>query len=99
MSYYELPTDAWAVLPAGTPGAALAPVPGWGMNPARSGPPMLAMEGVTARSTVSQWTPVGASDSEEQGQQGMVALAAAGGIFTGWALAWIYWSTKKPKRR
>lgn len=46
MSYYELPDNAWQVLPAGTPGWQFAPVPGWGMNPFRAGPPMLATEGL-----------------------------------------------------
>jgi hypothetical protein len=85
-----------------TPGWELAPVPGWGVNPLRAGPSVLATSGVPIRSIVADWTPVqpmGVTDSEKQGQQGAVALGVAGGIFFGWTLAWIYWSSKKSRKR
>jgi hypothetical protein len=44
--YYRMlqPDSAWH---AGSPGWSRAPVPGWGMNPNRVGPPRLAVNGVT----------------------------------------------------
>lgn len=42
---------------------------------------------------------LGAASSDEQGQQGMVALGIAGGIFAGWCLAWLYWSNKPAGKR
>jgi len=89
---------------AGTPGWELAPVPGWGMNPLRSGPSRLALAGETripSQWNIADWTPivdgVGAS-SEEDANQGYIALAAAGGIFFGWFLAWAYFYNKGKKK-
>ena len=108
-SYEQINEKMYQPPPAGTPGWELAPVPGWGTNPLRSGPPVLATNGIVpARSTVD-WTPVsgcsscgggvGAADSEEQANQGYIALAAAGGIFFGWFLAWAYFYNNSQKKR
>ena len=104
MSYYNLPDNAYQSIQASTPGWQTAPVPGWGVNPLLAGPKRLAANGVgdvPIRSIISDWTlrnrAVGADSSEKAGNEGMIALAAAGGIFLGWALAWVYWSNKKKK--
>lgn len=151
MSYYNITNDYYQPPSPGTPGWQLAPVPGWGMNPARSGPAWIAANGVGAtlipgygyrtlkelredreyeehhrrrldrlnrlkkrkrgvrlgptsgveiRSIVADYAPVNSlGDSEEAGNQGKIALGVAGGIFLGWALAWVYWSNKSPQRR
>jgi hypothetical protein len=101
MSYYNLTESDYQRPNAGTPGWQMAPVPGWGINPKLAGPKWIAANGVgdvPIRSIVADWTPVrgmGVSDSEKAGNEGMIALAAAGGIFLGWALAWVFWSNKK----
>lgn len=105
MSYYKMTNSDYQPPQVATPGWQLAPVPGWGVNPLRAGPPVIATNGVgdvPIRSIVADWTPVtpvGASDSEKQGQQGSVALGVAAGIFFGWTLAWIYWSNKKTRKK
>jgi len=38
MSYYDVVPSDYHEAPAGTPGWADAPVPGWGINPFRAGP-------------------------------------------------------------
>lgn len=96
-SYYEVAPSMYKTLPAGTPGWDLAPVPGWGANPERSGPPVLAMNG----SVLPRYTPVDAlgEDSEEAATQGYIALAAAGGLFLGMFLAWAFWFNQGSKTR
>lgn len=99
-SYEQIPDSMYQPPPAGTPGWELAPVPGWGANPLRSGPPVLATNGyVPARSTID-WTPVGlGADVEEEANQGYIAIAAAGGVFLGWFLAWVYFYNKNSKKK
>jgi hypothetical protein len=97
-SYYPLSDEMYQTKPAGTPGWELAPVPGWGMNPERSGPPILAMNG----SVLPQYTPVYdglGDDSEEAANQGYIALAAAGGLFLGMFLAWAFWFNQGSKAK
>ena len=94
-SYYEVPNQAYQAPPAGTPGWQLAPVPGWGMNPYRAGPPVLATNG----SILPRYTPVqGLGDSEQAANEGYIALSAALGLFTGWFLCWAYHYNQKQKR-
>lgn len=96
-SYETVPESMYQPPWSGTPGWSLAPVPGWGTNPERAGPSVLAMSGnVPARSIVSNWTPV-SGDSESAANEGYIALAAAAGIFFGWFAAWTYFRTKKKK--
>lgn len=101
-SYEQIKDSMYQPPSAGTPGWELAPVPGWGTNPLRSGPPILATNGfVPARSTID-WTPIraaGAADVEEEANQGYIALAAAGGIFLGGFLVWVYFYNKQSKNR
>lgn len=96
-SYYGMTNEMYQTLPAGTPGWELAPVPGWGMNPERSGPPVLAMNG----SVLPRYTPVDAlgEDSEESANQGYIAIAAASGLVLGMFFAWVYWYNMAPKAR
>lgn len=100
MSYYNLTNDYYQPPTPGTPGWQLAPVPGWGMNPARSGPARIAANGLSGVRLIG----IGASeapvvDSEAAGTEGKIAMAAAGGIFLGWALAWVYWSNRSNKKQ
>lgn len=92
-SYYEVSEDMYQSPPAGTPGWQLAPVPGWGMNPHRAGPPVLATNG----SILPRYAPVRdlGRDTEQSANEGYIALAAAGGIFLGWFLAWAYFQRKR----
>ena len=50
-SYYQMlqPTGPWH---AGAPGWSVAPVPGWGENPALVGPKRLGVEGLGAEVTL-----------------------------------------------
>lgn len=95
-SYFQTPPKTYQPPPPALPGWELAPVPGWGMNPERSGPPILAMNG----STWPKYTPVGrgVGDSESDANQGYVAIAAASGLFLGMFLAWMYWYNMSPKK-
>jgi hypothetical protein len=77
MSYYKMTSDMWRGVPAGTPGWQLAPVPGWGVNPDRSGPPILAASGLGEGPMVPTVL-----------NEGHLALAAAGGILVGWLVAY-----------
>lgn len=112
-TYFETSASMYQPPPAANPGWALAPVPGWGMNPERSGPPMLAMNGadIPISSVLPDWAPVrqctacssvrgGAlGDSESDANEGYIALAAAGGIFLGWFLSWAYHYHKSQKKK
>lgn len=96
MSYVGLSTKDYQTTPPGVPGWQFAPVPGWGYNPARAGAPIIATgnTGCGCGSTDG----LGANDSEEQANQGYIALAAAGGLFLGWFLGWFYLTQVKGKK-
>ena len=83
MSYYGMTDSMYRPPPAGTPGWQLAPVPGWGMNPERAGPPIIATNGT--------------GDQYRTMTDGHVAMAAAGGMFVGWWLAYVYFRTNKKR--
>ena len=109
-SYFEMTPLMYQPPPAANPGWAIAPVPGWGTNPERSGPPVLATNGplITESSILPDWSPVrsctacnsarGVGDVESEANQGYIALAAAGGIFFGWFLCWAYNYHKAKKK-
>ena len=81
MSYYGM-TDSMYRPPApATPGWQFAPVPGWGANPERSGPPVIATAGT--------------GDKYRTMTEGHVALGAAAGIFVGWFLGYVYFQTRR----
>lgn len=100
-SYFEVTSNMYQPPPAAVPGWQLAPVPGWGTNPARSGPPVLAMNGIETSTVLPHWAPVKSAlgDSDSDANEGYIALAAAGGIFFGWFLAWAYWHNKTKKKK
>jgi len=107
MSYYNMNASAYRLPPPGTPGWELAPVPGWGMNPERSGPRMIATNGlgkVILGSNLPQYAPVSVGQSTNyEGDKyytmtaGHVAMAGAGGLVAGVVFSWIWWSGKKKK--
>lgn len=99
-SYFEMTQSMYQPPPAANPGWAIAPVPGWGTNPLRAGPPILAMNGssIPVSSVLPEWYPIRSlGDTESDANQGYIALAAAGGIFLGWFLCWAY-NYSKQKR-
>ncbi len=81
MSYYGMSNDMYRSPPPATPGWQYAPVPGWGANPDRSGPPRIAMSGL--------------GDQYRTMTEGHVALGAASGVFVGWFLAYVYFKGGK----
>lgn len=115
MSYYMMPSNGlspgyYQQLPPGTPGWQDAPVPGWGMNPLRAGPPRVGVgatpgcgscgaysDDVPLNSFVlPHYAPIGADAASEQTSYGVVALGIAGGIALGLAFAWLWFGSKKP---
>jgi len=89
MSYYGVSNDMYQVPPAGTPGWNLAPVPGWGTNPLRAGPPRIGV-GCSVRlndAVLPRYVPVGddgyEGDKYVQYTLGHVSFAATGGIILG----------------
>lgn len=73
-SYYQMlnPESPWH---PGAPGWSVAPVPGWGENPALVGPKRLALEGLGADAVVSC-----VRDRQLAGGAGLALGAVAGGI-------------------
>lgn len=111
-TYFETSPSMYQPPPAANPGWALAPVPGWGTNPDRAGPRMLATNGadIPVETVLPHWAPVrectacnsvrgSLGDSESDANQGYIALAAAGGIFFGWFLSWAYHYHKSQKKK
>lgn len=114
MSYYIMPNNGLSAgyyqqLPVATPLWQEAPVPGWGVNPLRAGPPRVGVgayatpvgcgscgDDVPLNSAVlPKYAPIGADASSEQASYGTVALVAAGGIVLGLVFGWLYFSNKK----
>ncbi len=42
-SFFDVPMSDYHEIPSGTPGWQFAPVPGWGKNPYRAGPPRVGV--------------------------------------------------------
>lgn len=80
MSYYGMSDSMYRSPPPATPGWQFAPVPGWGANPERSGPPIIATGA--------------AGDQYVTRTDGDIALGAAAGMFVGWFLAYVYFKGK-----
>lgn len=80
MSYYGMSDSMYRSPPPATPGWQLAPVPGWGANPDRSGPPIIAT--------------AGPGDSLYNMTEGHVAMAGAAGLVVGWILTYAYLKRK-----
>lgn len=102
MSYYSLPNKGmwpgyYQQLPAWTVGAQQAPVPGWGKNPHRAGPPRVGVGAAYAvpwnDAVLPRYVPVGATAGEAT--YGHVAGAGAGGIILGLGFAWLWFGRKK----
>lgn len=93
MSYYGMSDSMYRPPPAGLPGWQLAPVPGWGMNPARSGPPVLATRGVGCMCGVSGCSCGGLE--QRTMTEGHVAFGVASGVFLGWLFASAYYRNRR----
>src|SRR5260221_13768701 len=95
MSYYDVAPSDYVEGPAGTPGWQLAPVPGWGKNPLRAGPPRVGVGQLgdmyepgaiwEEEAFEPRWAALGADPSSAyiETSWGMVAIAASGGICLG----------------
>lgn len=55
-SYYNMPLDFYQPPPVETPLWQEAPVPGWGVNPLRAGPPRVGV-GADTPTTIDLWRP------------------------------------------
>ena len=101
MSYYKMADDMYRSPPPATPGWQLAPVPGWGANPLRSGPPIIATNGLGSSCGCGPSCGCKACSLSGEGDkyrtmtEGHVAMSAAGGIAVGWFLSYVYFMTKK----
>ena len=100
MSYYGMTDDMYRSPPPATPGWQLAPVPGWGANPLRSGPPIIATHGLGACGPTCDCKKCGLSgegDKYRTMTEGHVAIGAASGMLVGWFLSYVYFKTNKRK--
>lgn len=87
MSYYGTPERQYYVMPPeGTPGWQFAPVPGWGKNPDRAGPPRVGVGGCACG-------PVGEDEDEdveieveEEPDWGPVVIGVGAGLLVGLVL-------------
>lgn len=110
MSYYDVPPSDYFEGPAGTPGWQMAPVPGWGTNPMRAGPPRVGVGRLgdtyepgaiwEEEAFEPQWAAIsglGADPSSAYNETswGMVALSASAGISFGLLFGYAYWGRKK----
>ncbi len=79
-SYYQMnnPESAWH---AGSSGWSMAPVPGWGVNPAQVGPKRLGVEGLGLDITVNDGKVTCAADR----QTGILIGVGIGGALVGLA--------------
>jgi len=79
-SYYQMlnPESAWH---AGAEGWSMAPVPGWGENPALVGPKRLGVEGLGLDITVND----GKANCAVDRQQGVLLGVGIGGAIVGLA--------------
>lgn len=109
MTYYNVKAMDYRELPAGTPGWQFAPVPGWGTNPDRSGPPRVGVGLLGAafeRGSIPceddflpDYAPLGAAaeDAYLETSYGMVALGTAGGIAVGLLFGYGWWGRKRAR--
>jgi hypothetical protein len=106
MSYYGVSMDMYQVPDAGTPGWNLAPVPGWGANPLRSGPPRVGVGGSVAYNdaVLPRYAPIGADeDAGYAGDKyleyslGHVAFAVVGGMALGAFFTYLWYLHNQSK--
>jgi len=108
MSYYGVTMDMYRVPDAGTPGWNLAPVPGWGANPLRAGPPRVGVgcaDGLCGTvplndAVLPRYAQVGQDDDGYAGDKyveytvGHLGFAFVGGVAFGALCAYV-WRIKK----
>jgi len=102
MSFWMVPDDFYHELPVATVGWKDAPVPGWGINPLRAGPPRVALNGGSIPDEddfLPHYTPVGLGEDPEAAYKetswGVVAGATAGGIMLGVVFGYAWWGGRK----
>ncbi len=78
-SYYEVTPRMYQSPAAATPGWEQAPVPGWGTNPMRAGPPRVGVGCAACRG-------MGQTEGEACCSATKIALMVAGGVALGWLL-------------
>ena len=99
MSYWKVPDADYHELAVATPGWQNAPVPGWGINPLRAGPPRVGMGGgIPGEDLVlPRYTPLGVDpeDVYKETSWGVVAGAAALGIGVGILFGYARWGQRR----
>lgn len=101
MSYVDVPDRDYHELPVATPFWQDAPVPGWGKNPLRAGPPRVGVGGGIWEEDafLPHYAAVGAdpASSYNETSYGVVALAGAGGIMVGILFGYAWWAVPKSR--
>jgi hypothetical protein len=104
MSYYGVSLDMYQPPDVGTPGWNLAPVPGWGINPDRSGPPRVGIGGSIPGEDdfLPRYRAIGAEPGYEGDQYydytfGHVAFAGVGGMAFGVLVTYLWSLNSKGK--
>ena len=99
MSYNNVPDSDYHELAVATPGWQSAPVPGWGINPLRAGPPRVGIGGGIPGEDdfLPRFAPLGADPESayKETSWGVVAGAAALGIGLGVLFGYAWWGKKK----
>lgn len=101
MSYYGVTMDMYRVPNAGTPGWNLSPVPGWGINPLRAGPPRIGVGGGVPYNdaVLPQYVQIGQDEGYEGDKYRQYTVGEiAFGVVSGMALGGLFvylWSVKR----
>jgi len=101
MSFWNVPDADYVELAVATPGWQNAPVPGWGINPLRAGPPRVGIglgQSIPGEDDfLPHWAALGADPEAayHETSWGVVAGAAALGIGVGLLFGYGWWGQKK----
>jgi hypothetical protein len=101
MTFWNVPDSDYVELAVATPGWQNAPVPGWGINPLRAGPPRVGIglgQSIPGEDDfLPHWAALGADPEAayHETSWGVVAGAAAIGIGVGLLFGYGWWGQKK----
>lgn len=100
MSFWNVPDADYHELAVATPGWQNAPVPGWGINPLRAGPPRVGIGGGSIPGEddfLPHYAALGADPEAayKETSWGVVAGATAAGIMLGILFGYARWGQKK----